>query len=1009
MHISLMKRAAVLCASAIAFASTAAFAQEWTSLKVGELANFSFSHAHLPDGRFLFGTEGKAFVQDTFGAAAATQVANPTSILLDPAFVISRSGTQALVGGGGFSGPSGVYLFDPSSPATPLVTPALATLQNYNAVFWKHPTSGREGWIIGGANAGFSSNLTFVSTDGQFTGAVTGALSAFSGGLTSDPEGNVFVSLADFDESVNNKVIKFTAAQVDAAVAAVLADNPVPLTAAASTPVFSADASSSLAADSAGRLWITGYQINHIQAYDPATGATRRFTPDHPALANAGGPAAYSVKVFSKDASEYVSFLANDSFYTTTSDLVLGYRPASEMTVRAAQITTASLSVSEGDASTTTVTVTLTPAASAEVTVPVTVAGTATVTSDYTTTAPASLVFAAGETSKTFDITVVNDSLKGEGNQTVAVTLGEPTPTALAGLGALNSEKFTLTIQDNDPLPIIGFASASRTVNEADGTVNVTVNVSPTVTQTVTVPLVITGTATSGADFTTVSELVIEPGDLTKTLAIQVLNDTTALEADETVIVNFGALTANEIGLGLPATRQFTLTIQDDENKARIAANQEFGTLRVGAALNVPVLTFGGTAVKWSAKGLPPGLKINANGTITGMPTASGEYDQVILTATNAYGVSTSVVLLMNVEAFPAGAVGTFSGLVDRAGSVTGGLGASVTVTTTAKATYTGKVVIGKKTYAIKGNLDAATANPSGFSDLKVGSTTQRLNFVLNATTGAFTGTLPEGAALAGWRAQPATTRTGIYNFRAAQSGSPAATVPQGASYGSLKLSPKAVATVTGVLADGSKFTCSSPLSIQGDVVLYQALYTTVGSLTGRVNLADDLAHSITGTLTWSKPEQAKGPVYQDGWESHITLVALGGKYRPAGGATLPLDAQESASDNAELVLQDGGIEAVGGNANPKTFGVRIVSIASATMVAPQKLKIVNATGAFSGSITLGEGASRKVIPVQGLLVPDAGTANAFDSEGFGYFLLPSAAPGVTRSGAVILSAVTDS
>ncbi len=1009
MHISLIKRAVVSCASALAFASTTATAQEWTSLKVGELTNFSFSHDHLPDGRFMLGTVGKVFVQDAFGAAAATEVANPTSILLDPSFVTSRSGTQALVGGGGFSGPSGVYLLNPSAPATPLVTPALATLQNYNAVFWKHPTSGREGWIIGGANAGLSSNLTFVSTDGQAVGAVTGAISAFSGGLTTDPSGNVFVSLADFDAAINNKVVKFTAAQMDAAVVAVLAGSPAPLAVAASTPVFDADASGSLAADSLGRLWITGYQIGHIQSYDTATGATRRFTPDHPALANATGPAAYSVKVFSKDATEYVSYLANDSYYTTTSDLLLGYRPTAEMMVRAAQITTASQSVSEGDASTTTVTVTLTPAATAEVTVPVSLSGSATLTNDYTTTAPAALVFAVGETSKTFDITVVNDSLKGESNETVVVTLGSPTPAAQAGLGALNSEFFTLTIQDNDPLPIIGFAQASRTVNESAGAVNVTVNVSPTVTQTVTVPLVISGSATSGTDFMTVSELVIEPGDLTKTLVIQVVNDTTTLEADETVIVNFGTLPANEAGLGLPATRQFTLTIQDDDSKARIAANQDFGTLRVGAPLNVPVLTFGGTAVKWTAKGLPPGLKINANGTITGSPTSAGEYDQVILTATNAYGVSTSVVFLLNVEAFPAGAVGTFSGLVNRVGSVTGGLGASVSVTTTAKGTYTGKVVIGKKTYAIKGNLDATTMNPTGFADLKIGDAIHPLDFVLNSTSGALSGTLPEGAVLAGWRAQPSTTRTGIYNFRAAQSGSPVASVPQGASYGCLKLSSKAVATVTGVLADGSKFTSSSPLSLQGDVVIYQALYTTVGSLTGRVNLADDLAHSITGALTWSKPEQVKGPVYQDGWESPLTLTALGGKYRPAAGATLPLDAQESASENAELVLQDGGIEAVGSNANPKTFGVRIASLSTATMTAPQKLKIVNATGAFSGSITLGEGASRKVIPIQGLLVPDASTANAFDSEGFGYFLLPSAAPGVTRSGAVILSALTDS
>ena len=118
MHISLFKRAAVICASALAVASPAAYSQEWTSFKVGELVNYSFSHAHLPDGRFLFGTVGQVFIQDSYGAAATTALENSEDVLMDPAFMAVRSGSQALVGAGGFSGPSGVYLFDPSAPAT---------------------------------------------------------------------------------------------------------------------------------------------------------------------------------------------------------------------------------------------------------------------------------------------------------------------------------------------------------------------------------------------------------------------------------------------------------------------------------------------------------------------------------------------------------------------------------------------------------------------------------------------------------------------------------------------------------------------------------------------------------------------------------------------------------------------------------------------------------------------------------------------------------------------------
>jgi len=1008
MHIRLIQRAAVIGASALALAHSAAFAQDWTSFKVGQLTNFSFSHAHQPDGRFVFGTVGQVFIQDTFGSGTTTAMTNTENVLLDPSFVAVRSGSQALVGAGGFAGPSGVYLFDPSSPATSLVTPALATLQNYTGTFWKHPTSGREGWLIVGANgAAGSSNITFVSTDGVTVGSVTGTLSAFSGSIAVDAYGNVFTSLADLDAALNNQIIKFTADQIDAAVQALLALTPAPLARTAAEVIFLADASGSMAVDAAGRVWVGGYQISHLQAYDPATGGNRRFLPDHAPLEGAFGPPNYSPKVFSKDAVDYVSFLANDGWYTNASDLVIGYKPVSELIVRSAQITTASQSVTEAGG-TIQVTVTLTPAATEAITVPVTVSGTATEVADFTHDIE-DVVFAVGETTKTFEITVVDDAIKGESAETVVVTLGEPSPIAQAGLGALDSETFVLTITDNDPMPIIGFTATAQTVQETHGSVDVTVSVNPTVTETVTVPLTLTGTATNGAEYTAVTELTLQPGDVTKTVTINVTDDDTSLEMDEIVIVTLGApAPVGQAELGLQATRQFVLTILDDENKARIATEQNFGTLRVGSGLNLPVETIGGTALKWSAKGLPPGLKMNADGTITGTPTTPGEYDQVIITVTNEYGASSSVAFLLNVEPFPAGAVGTFTGLVNRVGDSTDGLGARVSLTTTTKGSYSGKVQVGKKSHAIKGMLDTSDEYPEGSIDIKMSTGTQRFEFVVNSDTGELTGNLPGGAMLAGWRAQTSSARTGIYNFLAAQPGDADDDVPQGSSFGSLKLSTKAIATVTGLTADGSKFTSSSPLSIEGDVIIYQTLYTTPGTFSGRVSLADSLEHEITGSLTWSKPEQLKGVTYKDGWPTPLTLTVGGGKYRPAAGATLPMNLPEASGNNARLLLQDGGIELAGNGDNPKSFELQIVSAKKVVIPAPHKMKLVNTTGAFSGSVTVGEGALRKVVPFQGLLVPDTETDNAFDSEGFGYFILPTQTPGTSRSGAVFLEPLTD-
>ncbi len=259
-----------------------------------------------------------------------------------------------------------------------------------------------------------------------------------------------------------------------------------------------------------------------------------------------------------------------------------------------------------------------------------------------------------------------------------------------------------------------------------------------------------------------------------------------------------------------------------------------------------------------------------------------------------------------------------------------------------------------------------------------------------------------ERHAIEGWLAQKSTERTGVYNFFAAQEGTIPATVPQGASFGSLKLSTKAVANLIGKLADGSKFTSSSPLGVNGEVVIYKSLYKVEGSFTGAIALEDNITHTISGDLTWSRPAQS-GALYASGWETPLEPVAQGGKYRPTVGATLPLDAQVATGDNAELSLQDGGIELVGSNENPKSFGVQIINSKKVTIAAPHKLKVTSTTGAFSGTVTLGEGSTRRVIPFQGLLVPDTTTANPFDSEGFGFFILQSPEPTVSRSGAVFL------
>jgi hypothetical protein len=186
-------------------------------------------------------------------------------------------------------------------------------------------------------------------------------------------------------------------------------------------------------------------------------------------------------------------------------------------------------------------------------TVNYTVAGSATPGSDYQTLS-GSVVIPSSQTSATVPVTVTDDT-EIEGDESVTVTLA-PDPTYT--IGTPNSD--TVTIGDDD-LPVVTVSASDAVAGEpADNGLFTFTRTGP-VGGPLTVTYTITGSATPGSDYQTLSGSVVIPsGQISATVAVTVTDDTES-ESDETVTVTVAPDPAYTIG----TPNSGTVTISDND------------------------------------------------------------------------------------------------------------------------------------------------------------------------------------------------------------------------------------------------------------------------------------------------------------------------------------------------------------------------------------------------------------------------------------------------------------
>ncbi len=328
-----------------------------------------------------------------------------------------------------------------------------------------------------------------------------------------------------------------------------------------------------------------------------------------------------------------------------------------------------------------------------------------------------------------------------------------------------------------------------------------------------------------------------------------------------------------------------------------------------------------------TAQGLPPGLRITADGTISGRPTrplavepATGEHQPYavifkawdLLTGLDSDPVTLLWTILPKIQA------GDFDGVIDRNGELDGGreLGSRVMFTVTSSGTLSGYLQHGGKKHSFtKPTLVTAEASGQltmlefvfkkadngGPLKLTLEKVPDVAAYTLNLSddeTSAFAQGLARGRAFS--KSNPANERQGTHHLAfEPDTSAQGETGPQGMSFITVKVSMTGSLTWAGKLADGTAVTGGGAFCIPDSVVrgaimpgfnMHNDLYKGGGSLHGALEanfFPGDHYVDFGGSASWNKaplPERSSQRNYKDGFPVQEMMVTGCNYQIPAAG-----------------------------------------------------------------------------------------------------------------------------
>jgi hypothetical protein len=267
------------------------------------------------------------------------------------------------------------------------------------------------------------------------------------------------------------------------------------------------------------------------------------------------------------------------------------------------------------------------------------------------------------------------------------------------------------------------------------------------------------------------------------------------------------------------------------------------------------------------------------------------------------------------ISAFPTGIAGNYVGPVSREARLGANLGGRVDLTISNTGGVSGRLFLGAASHSVAGVINVngvVTAEATVSAEITVarkGTTPVILSFDLAEgllENGEISdSTNAEPVAFKGWRqvwaarpaANNATSFVGLYNIALGLTEEDEAynlpAFPQGMGYASFTVKTDGKLSFAGKYSDGTGITGSTFVGPQGQVFMFQSLYSGAGSFLGDFNIdtrdnTNPADNQINGGLaSWSRPVNTSrtNRLYRDGFLFDLNIV--GGAFRTPASATI--------------------------------------------------------------------------------------------------------------------------